>query len=124
MLEAYDIYLMRNGEIYIPTYPIEIKIKTTALDDKKYALVYIDEDGSVEYVASAYDGEYVTFEIEHLSDFGIATKKVSNGNVTPNTDVGEDTTGTGDTTNIAGLASIGIFAIIGFIVFYRRKGSL
>ena len=74
MIAAYDIHFLLSG---IPN-PVSDSFTVTLAIPKTYTgnvsdlrVVYIDENGNVENMPAAADGDYITFQTTHFSVYGI-----------------------------------------------------
>lgn len=129
MTEIYSITLMRNGEIYTPIAPVEVRMKVNSIKNDSYVLVYIGNDGEIETINSQRDGEDVVFETTHFSDYGIGIPKQSTPNNNnsiekqPPVNSNAKNVSTGDPTNILWISSITILSLCGIVLGIIKKNK-
>ena len=74
VLALYDISVtdgMNEVEMKNGKFRISINLDENLLKYNSYVAVYIDDNGSVSYLPVELDGTKATFEVEHLSTYGI-----------------------------------------------------
>jgi len=75
----YDIRLMASGENVVPLSgkaQLKIKIPTELLAEikefeREIGIVYVDEDNSPHMLKAKVEGDYIVFDVEHLSNYAI-----------------------------------------------------
>lgn len=111
--ELYDVKLMLENQVIQPNGTIRIKIKLSdelKADASKLQIFYIKDNGEYEKIPSTIEGDYIVFEVDHLSQYAIISPKSSTIPVT-----GESTA-----YNFI-VFGIGLIAAAGLILLFQKK---
>lgn len=119
---VFDIELLINNQKYIFDGTIKVIMKLDAnLRDKSVGIIHIDNQGRIVKLKSMTDGEYIYFEVPHLSTYAIVSYKDKN-------DIGVGEKGkidipiTDDNT-IIGSYMIALSVLGGLCVLLRKRKS-
>lgn len=86
--KVFDIYMLRNNEVYQPEGLFTIRIKLDEkLIDKNPRIVYISDNGEATFIESTVKNGYITFTTKHNSYYAIISDNVvqqPNSNLKPN----------------------------------------